>query len=179
MQTAGTLVVFLAAALVALDAAPAAAQFGGGMRGGRGEFSRPRPQQGPAQRPSVQEDPRSQTEFRLEMLHEDLKLSPDQEAAWKPYADKVSALAADMAREQARLKETLGLKSLQRIDQAVDVARDRLTALEDIAAAARALYSRLTPEQQSLADARLATTLPAAAGFAGVTPARARPGPAQ
>ncbi len=178
MQTARTLVVFLAAALMALDAAPAAAQFGGGMRGGRGEFNRPRPK-ADAQRPSVQEDPRSQTEFRLEMLHEDLRLSPDQEASWKPYADKVSALAADMAREHARLKQTLELKSLQRIDEAVDVARDRLTALEDIAAAARALYSRLTPEQQSLADARLATTLPAAAGFAGVAPARGRPGPAQ
>jgi hypothetical protein len=73
------------------------------------------------------------------------------------------------------------MKSLARIDQTVDVARNRLTALEDIASAAKALYARLTPEQQSLADARLATTLPTTtvAGFGGAPDAGGRPRPAQ
>ena len=56
------------------------------------------------------------------------------------------------------------MKALQRIDQSVDAARNRLTALEDISSAAKALYGRLTPEQQSLADTRLATTLPTGFG---------------
>jgi hypothetical protein len=55
---------------------------------------------------------------------------------------------------------------LQRIDRAVDMARDRLTAIEDIALAAKSLYARLTPEQQQVADPRLANiiALPLAAG---------------
>jgi len=59
----------------------------------------------------------------------------------------------------------------QRIDRAVDVARDRLTAVEDIALAAKALYANLTPPQREAADPRLAnlitlplTAAPAAAG---------------
>ena len=46
---------------------------------------------------------------------------------------------------------------MQRLDHSVDVARNRLTALEDIAAAAKALYEQLTPDQQARADPRLAT----------------------
>ena len=42
-------------------------------------------------------------------------------------------------------------------DRAVDSARNRLTALEDIAAAAKALYAGFTPSQQSVADPTLAT----------------------
>ena len=55
------------------------------------------------------------------------------------------------------------MKVLQRLDHAVDVARNRLTAVEDIAAAAKKLYAGLTPEQQSIADPRLATAIAAAA----------------
>jgi hypothetical protein len=52
---------------------------------------------------------------------------------------------------------------LQRLDHAVDVARNRFTAVENIAAAAKKLYAGLTPEQQSMADPRLATAVAAAA----------------
>lgn len=176
MKTAKGVVVFLAAAGIALAAAEAPAQIGGGMRGGRGDYDRDRRPAG-EQSPAVQEDPVGLTGYRLETLREDLKLAPEQEPAWKSYADKVSALAADISRERGRLKAVLELKSLQRIDAAVDVARNRLTALEEIASAAKALYARLTPGQQSLADARLATTLPTAAGFSGLAGAGARPGP--
>ena len=137
---------------------------GGGGRGPRGgEFNR---EQGPPgqQRQAMQEDIVSLTEYRLELLHVDLRLAPDQESSWKAYADKVSALATDMARERGRAQAALQMKALQRIDQSVDAARNRLTALEDISSAAKALYGRLTPEQQSLADTRLATTLPTGFG---------------
>jgi hypothetical protein len=48
---------------------------------------------------------------------------------------------------------------LQRVDLAVDAARNRLTALEDIAQAARALYAGLSAEQQRVADPRLANIM--------------------
>ena len=136
---------------------------------------------GGEQGPVIQEDAVSLTEYRLQLLREDLKLTSVQQPLWDAYAGKVSALAADISREQGRLRATLQLKALERIDQSVDVARNRLTALEEIASAAKALYGRLTPEQQTIADARLATTLPTntVAGPGGAADSRARPRPPQ
>ena len=180
------LAVLLMAAMAA--AAEAMAQFrggipGGGMRGsrdGQGGYNRDQ-RPGGEQSPAMQEDAVSVTEYRLQLLREDLKLTSAQQPLWDAYADKVSALAADIARERGRLQATLQLKALQRIDQSVDVARNRLTALEEIASAAKALYGQLAVEQQSLADARLATTLPTntVAVLGGAPDARARPRPPQ
>ena len=52
----------------------------------------------------------------------------------------------------------------QQIDRQVDAARNRLTALEDIAQSAKALYASLSPEQRPAADPRLANlmTIPVA-----------------
>ena len=115
--------------LVMAAAADAMAQFrpGGGSRGsrdGRGGYGtdqRPGGEQGPA----MQEDAVGLTEYRLQLLREDLKLTRVQQPLWEAYAGKVSALAADISREQGRLRATLQLKALQRIDQSVDVAHIR------------------------------------------------------
>ena len=103
-------------------------------------------------------------EVTVHEFHEDLKLTAQQEPAWQVYEDRLRALAGDVARERRQPAAAVGL--LQRIDRAVDVARDRLTAVEDIALAAKALYSKLTPQQQELADPRLANliTLPIVGG---------------
>lgn len=164
MKAGNMALALLLLAIMAAAATEAMAQFrpGGGSRasrdgqGGYGTDQRP----GGEQRPAIQEDAVSLTEYRLQLLREDLKLTGVQQPLWDAYADKVSALAADISRERGRLRATLQLKALQRIDQSVDVARNRLTVLEEIASAAKALYGRLAPEQQSIADARLATTLP-------------------
>ena len=68
---------------------------------------------------------------------------------------------------------------LQRIDRNVDVMRDRLTGVEEIADAARALLVKLSPEQQGSADPRLANLmlLPLAGMGAGAPGAGGRPGP--
>ena len=95
--------------------------------------------------------------------------------------DRVGALAADRSRERGRSQVIMQMKALQRIDQSVNVERNRLTALDDIVSAAKALYGRLSPEQQSIADARLATTIPMpyAAGAPGLPGLRERPQPPQ
>jgi len=114
----------------------------------------------------VQENPESsvdQLALILAELQQDLKLTADQQAAWDAYARNVEALASDIARERGRMKEVMQMKVLQRLDHAVDVARNRLAAVEDIAAAAKKLYAGLTPQQQSIADPRLATAIAAAA----------------
>jgi len=98
----------------------------------------------------------SSLEVTLHEFYEDLKLKPEQEPLWQTYADGVRALASDVARERRQVTQ---LAVLQRIDRVVDVARDRLTAVEDIALAAKALYAKLTPEQREVADPRLANLI--------------------
>ena len=78
----------------------------------------------------AQEPQADMLEVTLHEFHEDLKLSAAQEPAWESYADK-----------------------------AVDAARNRLTALEDIAQAAKALYAGLSADQQRVADPRLANIM--------------------
>jgi len=95
-------------------------------------------------------------EVTLHEFHEDLKLTPEQELAWGNYVDRIRALSDDVVRER---KQTAQLGVVQRIDHAVDIARDRLTAVEDIALAAKALYAKLTPEQRETADPRLANII--------------------
>jgi hypothetical protein len=92
----------------------------------------------------------------------DLKLTPEQNSAWQEFASKVRAYASDMARERARNLTAAAANAtpdnaLQHIGKAVDAARNRLTALEDIESAAKALHLTLTPEQKVLADLRIPT----------------------
>ncbi len=104
------------------------------------------------------EEPRvNQIEVTLHEFHEDLKLTDAQEPAWENYVAKLRALASDAARESRSRPAQLGL--MQRIDRIVDSARNRLTALEDIAQTAKSLYAGLTPEQQKMADPRLANII--------------------
>jgi len=133
-------------ALMMAAATPALAQFGGRRR----------------ERPSTEKDgggePRINTlEVAVHELHEDLKLTAEQAPLWQAYLDKVRALGNDVARERGRRPAQGNVQ--QQIDRIVDAARNRLTALEDIAQAAKALYAKLAPEQQPAADPRLANLM--------------------
>jgi hypothetical protein len=156
--------------MLAIAAADASAQIGSRRGGGPGGVDRSA---------KVQEKPQNsidQLALILAQLQEDLKLTAGQQAAWDAYVRNLEALASDVARERGRTKEVMQMKVLQRLDHAVDVARNRLTAVEDIAAAAKKLYAGLTPEQQSTADPRLATAI-AAAADSGSANSGIRPGP--
>ena len=96
-------------------------------------------------------------EVALHELHEDLKLSAEQEKSWQSYEQKMRALIDDQRRDRSRPAESMDLP--KRIDRVVDGARDRLTAMEDVADAAKALYAGLTPDQQAVADPRLANVM--------------------
>lgn len=171
MKVARTAFLFFLAGISALSAPQLMAQFRGGIPGGGGPGGGMRGggRDGAAdstrnQRPAVQQNVPGQTEVIMHELYEDLKLTPAQQPAWQSYADKVQALASDLARERSRAQAgvPVGAQSnaLQQIDRTLDTARNRLTGLEDIAAAAKNLYESLTPEQKSVADSRLAKTIP-------------------
>ena len=101
----------------------------------------------------------NQLETALHELHEDLKLSAAQEPLWESYADKVRALANDVAKERSARPPAAASNVLQRMDRIVDAARNRLTALEDIDQAGKALFESLSAEQKAPADPRLANIM--------------------
>ncbi|HKA40925.1 MAG TPA: Spy/CpxP family protein refolding chaperone [Burkholderiales bacterium] len=156
-------VVFCFLAVGTLAAQDVMAQFGsgppeGGMPGGgiRGQrMQRGEPPR--TQRPATEEDMENMIDYRLSLLQEDLKLSADQEGVWRSYSDKVHFLLSDITRERRRLQSGMSMNALQQVDHAVDVARNRLTAWEDVAVAAKTLYQQLTPPQRAMVDARFSS----------------------
>jgi hypothetical protein len=142
--------------------------FGGGSRGSSrsqgGGRDQSNNQESRNNRPVQQElDSYEQTEFRLTLLEEDLHLQPAQLASWDSFAGKVRAYASDLVRARTRAMTTPAsggtTTGIQMIEQAADAARNRATALDDVAGAAKNLYAGLTPDQKMLADVRIATII--------------------
>ena len=172
----------LIAVVLVLAANEASAQLGGGfpgggagrrggMRGGAGDADK-------SQRPAQEETRADTLQITLEELRIDLKLDNAQQAAWNSYADKLAALLSDAARERRRSMPgvtTAAASAPQQLDRMTMAAQNRATAIEDVATAAKALYALLSPEQKSVADARLANvTSLALASSSEANQARAR-----
>ncbi len=107
-------------------------------------------------------------------MEEDLHLQPDQRPLWDSFAGKVRTYASDLARARARARtppatDGGAASGVQFVEQTADEARNRATALDDIAIAAKSLYSGLAPNQRVLADARIVTLV--------APQSRAGPGP--
>jgi len=160
MTFARTTLLLLLACIGVICATPSMAQFRGGMRGGGRDSTADSSR---SQRATAQPSAPAQTEVVMHELYEDLRLTPAQQPAWQSYADKVQAMVSDFARERGRTQAGPQLSAMQQFDRTLDAARNRLTALEDIAAAAKVLYDGLAPEQKSIADSRLAAVVPSAA----------------
>jgi hypothetical protein len=141
------------AVMFAAVATPALAQMSGRRRGGGGDKGGDKGGADKGGEPHV-----NALEVTAHELHEDLKLTPQQEPLWEAYLEKIRALGNDIARERRPLGSGAG-NVTQQIDRMVDIARNRLTALEDIAQAAKDLYAKLTPEQQPAANPRLANLM--------------------
>jgi len=157
-----------------LAAGSASAQMGGGGGGGANRGAGPGsagpdqshlPPSKPLNMPeaTVPMTLQSAVQYRLELLEEDLRVRPEQQKAWLNYRDRVLKLAED-AQRTARTALTGDMSAPQRLDRLSDIARDRLTAIEDIVDAGKQLYAVLTPGQQGVADRRLAVPVMALAG---------------
>ena len=99
----------------------------------------------------------SQIQEQLDRLEGELRITAAQRPLWKAYADRVAQLADDIARARfiSRSKDPGETPASEQLDRLGDVARNRLTAVEDIVDAGKALYAGLTPEQRPAADRRL------------------------
>lgn len=145
-------------------ASQAFAQFGGGPpgRGGMGRPSGGMERDGPpAERCSVSASSDrliADTMRQLDNARYQLGLRPEQEQLWAVYQEKIGALVDDQLRPR---RESMSGNALQQIERKIDVVRNHLTALEEIADIARSLYQRLDTAQQEKADRLLPLTLPA------------------
>ncbi len=97
--------------------------------------------------------------LRMSQLEEDLRLQPGQMPAWNAYQERVQRLLED--RRRTVREANTGTTAPQRLDALADGARNRLTAVEDVVDAGKALYATLTGEQRNVADRRLALPLAA------------------
>jgi len=104
------------------------------------------------------EDIGAPVQVQLDRLEDDLKLTSQQRGAWNAYADKVLKFADDMtrARFEARTSSVpADMTAAQQMDRLAEKARNRSTAIEDIAESGKTLYALLSDEQRSIADRRL------------------------
>src|SRR4051812_1018703 len=104
-------------------------------------------------------EPTPVLETTIHGFQEDLKLTGEQAPLFERYAEAIRALGRDVLRDRSPNATAATLAVLQRVERNVDAARNRLAAAEEIADAAKALYARLSPEQQRTADPRLATLM--------------------
>ncbi|MGE5306763.1 MAG: Spy/CpxP family protein refolding chaperone [Alphaproteobacteria bacterium] len=104
-------------------------------------------------------DSYDQTEHELALLEADLQLQSQQKEPWQLFAGKVSDYAGELSRERARIdvpgSERAPAGGLQHLKQLSDVARTRLSKLEEIRSAANKLYATLSPDQKKIADSRI------------------------
>jgi len=95
--------------------------------------------------------------IRVNQLEEDLNLTAAQLPLWNKYKAQLLDMIEDVKRgARVSASESTAPK---RLDGLADTARNRLTAIEDIVDAGKALYAALTPAQKEVADRRLALPL--------------------
>lgn len=82
-------------------------------------------------------------------LHDKLKLTPDQEAAWKVFTEKTQPQAP---RIKAVRSELAALPAPARMDRMIALMKERESKMLDRAAAVKEFYALLKPEQQKLFD---------------------------
>jgi hypothetical protein len=125
---------------------------GGGMRGSRGGREAK-----PNAVPVVRRHLPDEIDERLYTLEQDLRLTPEQQPLWTRYADAVRLTVQDIERDRTRSESTERVPVPEGLDRTVEASRNRLTALEDVAGSAKALYQVLVPPQRAICDPRLAT----------------------
>ncbi|MFC5301019.1 Spy/CpxP family protein refolding chaperone [Azospira restricta] len=89
---------------------------------------------------------------RLERLHGELKLSPEQEGAWKTWSGAMQEKAAKMKERRPDFEALAKLPAPERMAQMLERHKERQKEMEDALASLRSFYGTLTPEQQKVFD---------------------------
>jgi len=92
---------------------------------------------------------------RIARLHDELKITPAQEAAWKSFVASMQP-AQRGQHGKADRSATAGLSAPERMSRAIARQKQRTVAMEQRLGALNSFYSVLTPEQKQTFDARTA-----------------------
>jgi hypothetical protein len=103
-------------------------------------------------------DVRARSEKQQQDTAEAWHLPPRQQVFLDAAQTKVSDFVADLTRVELSTPERHG--ALNGINAKIDLARDRLAAMEDTGRAAEALYLSLDDGRKAIADRRLPETMP-------------------
>ncbi|ALU88578.1 Spy/CpxP family protein refolding chaperone [Herbaspirillum rubrisubalbicans] len=88
-------------------------------------------------------------------LHDKLKITASQEAAWKLFLDKTKPAPMDPAARPSK-EEWAKLTTPERLDKKLEMMRKRESFAEQRVAATKEFYATLSPEQQKTFDAEFA-----------------------
>lgn len=88
-------------------------------------------------------------EQHQQKLHDALKLTANQEAAWKTYVAALRPQQADNHADRVSLKE---LSAPQRLEKRLELSKARIARDETRLQALKTFYAVLTPEQQKIFD---------------------------
>lgn len=111
---------------------------------------------GPCSGPGMERTAGSPGKFaekRLEKLHADLKLAPEQEAAWKAWSDPIGKQAAAMGDMRSEREAMMKLPAPERMEKMLDRMKEHQKKMEDQLASTRAFYGQLNAEQKKTFDA--------------------------
>ena len=87
-------------------------------------------------------------------LHEQLKLTPQQEGAWTTFMDATKPRQAPMSdAAKAERQAMVSMNAPERMEKMLGHAKDRLARMQQHLDALKTFYAVLTPEQQKIFDA--------------------------
>lgn len=89
---------------------------------------------------------------RLEKLHSELKLAPEQEQAWKTWSASLQAKFSTMQKNRPDRDAMARLSAPERMEQVLDRMKSHEKELEAELASLRSFYGVLTPEQKQTLD---------------------------
>lgn len=95
-------------------------------------------------------------EARLAHLKSELKISSDQENAWKAFADNAKQQAEAMQALRTTMHSSTAATAPERMELRNQVMKKRQEQTEKSTGAFKDLYAALTPEQKTIADQRFA-----------------------
>ena len=89
---------------------------------------------------------------RQAKLHDELKITPPQEGAWKTYIGQMKPNPSGMPMHRPSEEEWAKQTAPERMDHRIDMMKKMETRMGERAAALKQFYAVLTPEQQKVLD---------------------------
>ncbi|MFY4705984.1 Spy/CpxP family protein refolding chaperone [Burkholderia glumae] len=95
----------------------------------------------------------ARVEERIAYLHKQLKITPQQEAQWKPFADTMRENGETMGRLYGeRMENKKTATAVDDVKQYAEIAQANADGAKKLVDTFSPLYDALTPEQKALAD---------------------------